>query len=482
VEGSLLLVNHNLPQLEGWKIRLRDWGVSFKHTRDSFAALQMLHVEKIVGIVCREDLPILSGRELSQRAKREDPGMVVQVLQPPAGGIGEESWKHGEISFREGGFIRAVGTILLASGMLLDKDRFGRLLAASKRYPEIIGQSPAIREVFALMDKVKDQDVTVLIRGESGTGKELVAAAIHRCGCRAGRQFVSVNCAAIPETLLESELFGHEKGAYTGADSRVMGRVEQADGGCLFLEEIGDMSFKTQAKILRLLEGHEFERLGGREKIRVDVRILAATNRDLEEAVREDLFREDLYYRIGAFPIFLPPLRSRLEDIPLLVAGILEKFNRNSKKPVTAMTPRGLSNLYAYDWPGNVRQLENTVRRAAIMTGGGVITERDISITTGEVPPVESMETIEVNDEKTEEASTAGIRSLRDVEMEAIAQALKATDGNISRSARELGISRATLYKKIKNYGLKGEKPTDEEFGDNKSGSLTGVLDGDIQI
>jgi len=441
--------------------RLKDWEIPSLHTRDPFAALQMLHLEKVVGIICRRDLPLLSGEELCRRAARGKPSLIVKTLSPPSGGeFGGGEWEHGKFTFREADFIGAVGSILLASGMLLNRDRFSDFLSASPRYPEILGQSGAIREVFALMDKVKDQEVTILIRGESGTGKELVAEAVHRCGSRAGRQFISVNCAAIPETLLESELFGHEKGAFTGADTRVVGRFEQANGGCLFLDEIGDMSFKTQAKILRLLEGHEFERVGGREKIRVDVRIIAATNRDLEEAVRENNFREDLYYRIGAFPIFLPPLRARPEDIPLLAAGMLSAFNQGAAEPITGMTPRAIERLSSQSWPGNVRQLENTIHRAAILTGGGMIGERQLSleedISPGEEPAGGKIEAGQ---------ELPRIRSLSEVEREAIASALRIAGGNISQAARGLGIARATLYKKIREYNLDKDKSIDRTGG-----------------
>ncbi len=459
VEGSILLVNHDPSQLRAWKTRLTDCGVPCLHTRDPFAALQLMHLNRVSGIICRFDLPILAGEELSRRVARANPEIVVRVLPPPAGDeAGGAGWKHGELTFREAPFIQAAGVILLGSGMLLSReDGFRRFLSASERYAEIVGQSGPLREVLALMDKVKDQEVTVLIRGESGTGKELVARALHRRGSRAQKPFVSVNSAALSETLLESELFGHEKGAYTGADSRVVGRFEQAAGGCLFLDEIGDMSLKTQSKILRLLEGQEFERLGGREKIRVDVRVLAATNRDLEEGVRSNAFREDLYYRIGAFPIFLPPLRDRIEDIPLLAGAILSDYNRASSAPITGMTVRAVERLLRHDWPGNVRELENTMRRAAIMAGGGMITEREISLISQEAasaPPA-----VPPPAPESASAESAGIVPLKQVEAEAIRRALSATGMNISSAARGLGISRATLYNKIREYGLKAEDP-----------------------
>ncbi|HWP34040.1 MAG TPA: sigma-54 dependent transcriptional regulator, partial [Thermodesulfobacteriota bacterium] len=244
----------------------------------------------------------------------------------------------------------------------------------------LIGVSPAMQEVYKQIGRVAEKDVTVLIRGESGTGKELVARAIYRHSRRADRPFVIVNCAAIPDSLLESELFGYERGAFTGATGRHAGRFEQADGGTLFLDEIGDLSLATQAKLLRVLQEGEVTRLGGGETRRVDVRVICATNRDLEAALRAGTFREDLYYRLNVITISLPPLRERREDIPLLVAHFLDRFGRELGRPVRGLEPAAMAAAQAYAWPGNVRELENTLKRAVLLAKGPLVTLEDLRL------------------------------------------------------------------------------------------------------
>ena len=411
---------------------LREWGVPFKKTEEPLTALQILELQQMAGVVARDDLPYFPGEKIVGRIKTISSGTRIVLVNEKEGSVTEN-------------FQALIGALLLTSGALLEDGEYYSFLHARDDFPEIIGRSPAIREIFSIIDKVKDREVTVLIQGESGTGKELVAQAIYNNSRRSGRSFVSVNCAALPETLLESELFGHEKGAFTGADSRVIGRFEQADRGCLFLDEIGDMSPATQAKVLRALEGHEFERVGGREIIKVDVRVLAATNRDLRKKIAEGTFREDLYYRIGAFPVFLPPLRERLEDLPLLAAHIIRNLNRSTRHKINRITERAMERLRGYSWPGNIRQLENVIKRAAILSGHGAIELSQIILEEGKpsspAPPPAVGESRE-------------IRSLAEVERAAIEEALEVAEMNISRAARGLGISRVTLYKKARQYGI----------------------------
>ncbi len=311
-------------------------------------------------------------------------------------------------------------------------------------FSSIIGRSRPMRELFETLALVAPSDATVLITGESGTGKELVANAIHQNSPRRDRQFVKVNCAALHENLLESELFGHERGAFTGATAQRKGRFELAHGGTLFLDEIGDMSPATQAKVLRVLQEGEFERLGGTRTLRVDVRVIAATHRDLEAMVAEGAFRQDLYYRLSVVPVRLPPLRERPEDIPVLAGQFLRLYAEKNGKSVAGFTPEAMDLLVRHDWPGNVRELQNAAERAVILCLGDRITPRELPPVLGGpgAPPTEAPATPE-----------PGPPTLKDAERELILRTLEKTGGNRTRAARILGISRQTLLNKFKEYG-----------------------------
>ena len=286
----------------------------------------------------------------------------------------------------------------------------------------------------------------MLISGESGTGKELVARALHCASARADKPLVTVNCAALAENLLESELFGHEKGSFTGADRRREGRFAQANGGTLFLDEIGEMPLTLQSKLLRALQQGEVQRVGADAAITVDVRIIAATNRDLREEVAQKRFREDLYFRLNVICIEVPPLRDRAEDIPVLAAHFLERFASRNRKNVRGFSPQALACMLRYAWPGNVRELENAVERAVILCNGDLITERELPlVVTGPAP---------VDERQPEaDASLAGL-PLDTVERRAIEETLRQTGDNKSEAARQLGITRATLHNKLRKYGL----------------------------
>jgi two-component system response regulator HydG len=289
-------------------------------------------------------------------------------------------------------------------------------------------------------------EANVLITGESGTGKELIARSLHLNSPRKDHPLVVVNCAAITETLLESELFGHEKGAFTGADRRREGRFMQADKGTILLDEIGEMSPTMQAKFLRVLQEKEIQRVGGDQVLPVDVRIVAATNRDLQGAVAQGLFREDLFYRLNVMPLHVPPLRQRREDIPLLARHFLEKYALRNRKIAKGFTPLAMDMLIKYDWPGNVRELENIVERAVILMTGEHITEKQLpSNIARESASAPSAGTISI-------ASAGDPRSLEEIERDAILETLKAADGNKSEAARRLGITRKTLHNKLKIY------------------------------
>ncbi|MCK4272031.1 sigma 54-interacting transcriptional regulator, partial [bacterium] len=300
----------------------------------------------------------------------------------------------------------------------------------------VLGSSSRMRQVMSLVDKVAPSNVTVLIRGESGTGKELVAEAIHRQSPRSAGPLVVVNCAALTETLLESELFGHERGAFTGAIKKKLGRFEMAQGGSIFLDEVGDVSPALQAKLLRMLQEKTFVRVGGTETITVDVRLIAATNRNLEKAIAEGRFREDLYYRLSVFPITVPPLRERSEDIPPLV----EHFLRARGRGLDDMDKNALDQLVVYHWPGNVRELENVIERAVILAG-----EERIGLS--HLPFLPSAQT--------PASSTGGDLNLEQLERESILLALQQTGGNKSEAARLLGVTRRALYSRMERLGLR---------------------------
>ena len=316
-------------------------------------------------------------------------------------------------------------------------------LSSSERFGEMIGNSPALAKVRALVAKVAPADTSVLILGESGVGKELVARLIHRSSPRAEKPFVTVHAAALPETLLESELFGYEKGAFTGATARKLGRLEMAAGGTIFLDEIGDITPTFQVKLLRFLQEKTFVRLGGSDTITVDSRIVAATNRNLQEEVRQGKFREDLYYRLAIFPIQVPPLRERKSDIPLLASHILKRlgYQRNPD-------PRVLRLLQDYDWPGNIRELENVLERALILAAGDAIEPQHIQLP----------EPVLVHDREAQRLKGSKAQSLFDVEKAMLEDALRRSAGNKSKAAKILGITRRMLYTKLQKFGIEYEE------------------------
>ncbi len=310
-------------------------------------------------------------------------------------------------------------------------------------FDNIIGNSEPMQKMFSTLRMVAPTDATVLITGESGTGKELIANAIHQHSARKDRAFIKLNCAALNENLLESELFGHEPGAFTGAAGRRKGRFELANRGTLFLDEIGDMSLTTQAKILRVLQEGEFERLGGNETIKVNVRLLAATHKDLTRMISEETFRQDLYFRLAVVPVHLPALRERSSDIPQLAYYFLHRFSDKNRKDIKNIHPEALNLLMQYAWPGNIRELENTIERSVILCLGEQITPQDL-------PPQLLSEKIQVQHPEIIDATP----TLSTIEREVIRSTLEKTGNNKSQTARLLGVARQTLLNKIKEYGL----------------------------
>ncbi len=313
-------------------------------------------------------------------------------------------------------------------------------LTEQYEYEDIIGRSEAMQEVFSMIKAVTDTNATVLITGETGTGKELVARAIHSNSSQRYGPFVATSCGALPETLLESELFGYEKGAFTGADRTKKGRFELANGGTLFLDEVGDISMKTQIRLLRVLQEKSFSRLGGTEQIKVDVRLISATNRDLVAAIEEGSFRSDLYYRLNVVSIQLPPLRERIDDVPLLAAHFINKYNVEFNKKFDRVDRKAMDFMMDYHWPGNVRELENVIERAIVIDQGPQMKVKHLPFCNIESPLTEEP------------------RSLQEVEKSHIEKMLQRNDWNIAKTARLLNIDRSTLHKKIKKFGLERQQ------------------------
>jgi nitrogen regulation protein NR(I) len=422
-------------------------------------------------------LPGMNGLETFQAVHRIEPKLPVIIMT--AFGTTEtaiEATKMGAFDYVLKPF--EIPDMLLVIQQALEAGRFMRTPVdmdpgSDQAFGEaIIGRSRPMQDVYKSIGRVASTDATVLIRGESGTGKELVARAIYQHSLRAGKPFLVINCVAIPENLLESELFGYEKGAFTGAVHRRVGKIEQANTGTVFLDEIGDMPGGIQAKILRLLQEKSIERLGGRETIDVDVRILAATNRNLEAALEAGRFREDLYYRLKVVTIELPPLRERSDDISLLTEYFLSRYAREVGMDNPGITPEAVTKLTSYSWPGNVRELGNTIQKTLIFNRGAPVAPEDISLAAegGEVlqgAVAESSDSV-VRQWARRALSSQSEKNLFDACMDRfgsmlISEALNLTGGNRSRAAKLLGLSRPTLHSKIEKYHLKFETSVKED-------------------
>ena len=309
-------------------------------------------------------------------------------------------------------------------------------LESTYRFSSIVGKSPNMESIFRMVEAIKDSSINVLISGETGTGKELMAKAIHYTSKRHYRPFIPVNCAAVPRELLEAEFFGYEKGAFTGAVSRRIGKFEQAHTGTLFLDEIGELELSLQAKILRVIQEKEIERIGGTGKIKTDIRLIASTNRDLTEEVKAKKFRADLYYRLNVVQIKLPPLRERKGDIPLLVTHFIDKFSQREKKHISCVSPEVMELFHNYAWPGNLRELENIIERAVVLARGDIIGMNDIPR--------------ELRKQSKNKITASSVKPLRELENETIIKAINAFNGNKSKAARALGITRKALYNRLK--------------------------------
>jgi Nif-specific regulatory protein len=406
-----------------------------------------------------EKEPLFLNRTLSRKnLTRSDISFVcVPIKNGPTvlGALSVDRLFSEEIAFEEDVRLLSIIASMIAQGLKIQqmiRDEKNQLLSENitlkeklkERYTlyNIIGTSNKMTEVFQMIERISCTDVTVLVRGESGTGKELVANAIHFNSPRTSKPFLKLNCAALPDTLIESELFGHEKGAFTGATEQRMGRFERADGGTLFLDEIGTLNLTAQAKLLRVLQEREFERIGGNRTFRVDVRIIAATSRDLEKSMGEGTFREDLYYRLNVFPLFLPPLRERKTDILLLADRFVERFNEKHKKDVRRISTPAIDMLMQYHWPGNVRELENCIERAVLLCVDRVIHSYHL-------PP-----SLQTGERSGTVPSLSFEDSMRNFEKELIIDALKNSRGNMAAAARLLNTTERVVSYSVKKLQI----------------------------
>lgn len=443
---TILIIDDEKNIREGLSAALELDGYSVKLAANGAEGLALIEKGDIDLVITDLRMPGISGEEVLAKVRGESPGIPVIVL------TGHGSIDTAVDAMRNGAYDFLTKPLSLDRLSLIVKRALaGRELEirhsslqqeldAKASFESIIGKSTEMQRIFQMVRKAADAKASVLITGESGTGKELIANALHNLSPRKNNPFIKVHCAALSETLLESELFGHEKGAFTGAASRKRGRFELANTGSIFLDEIGEINQNVQIKILRVLQDKRFERVGGEETLEVDVRVIAATNRNLAEEIAQGRFREDLFYRLNVVHIQVPPLRDRKDDIPLMLNAFLDEFNRENNKSITGFDSRSRSALYKYDWPGNIRQLRNCVESAVVMCSGNEITLEDL-------PP-----TVRGAAESNVIQVPMGI-TMAEAEKIIIQQNLASNQGNKSKTADILGIGRKTLHRKLEEYG-----------------------------
>ena len=441
-KGRILIVDDELVVRDSLSKWFTSEGYNARPAASGREALEIIaHSEFDIALLDIK-MPGMDGIELQARLREADPDLTVVIMTGYAAvDTAVQALKRGAYDYitkpvDPDELSHLVSNALEHKRARKEVNRLRENLQETSPGTELIGKSPAMKKVVELIEMVAPTEATVLITGESGTGKEVVARAIHAAGPRRYMPMVTIHCGALTETLLESELFGHEKGAFTGAQFRKKGKFEVADGGTVFLDEISDISLRTQTDLLRVLQEKEIVRVGGNQQIKVDFRAIAATNKNLETLVKEGSFRPDLYYRLHVFCIELPPLRDRREDIPLLVNHFLNKFCMATSRPVPQIAPDSLELLMRHDWPGNVRELENAVERALVVGRGQEIQPSDFSF------------------QFQREEPKAG-KTLDDVERAHIERILRETQHNLSRAARILDIDRTTLYNRLRRYGLR---------------------------
>ena len=443
---------------------LEDDGYEVLTAEDGTVGLQKALTEVVDLVITDLRMPGVGGQELLRKVTSETPGVPVIVL------TGHGTVETAVEAMRMGAYdfltkpldldrlSLLVKRALQNRELVLQHRELIEQMQSDKVFEHIIGKSPAMEHLFEMIRKVAPTRASVLITGESGVGKELIASAIHNLSPRKDRSYIKVHCAALAESLLESELFGHEKGAYTGATSLKRGRFELADNGTIFLDEIGEINQNIQIKILRVLQERQFERVGGEKSITVDTRLITATNRDLEKEVAAGTFRSDLYYRLNVVHLHVPPLRERKEDLPLMIDAFLKEFTEENAKKITSIEPKARAALYAYDWPGNIRQLRNCLESAVVMSSDNTIRLADLP------EPIRDAE----------QTATIHIQigtTLAEAERHIIMETLTAYKGNKSKTADILGIGRKTLHRKLDEYAVAGTEPklpSAEEAIDNR--------------
>ncbi|HHT9117321.1 MAG TPA: sigma-54-dependent transcriptional regulator [Candidatus Hypogeohydataceae bacterium YC38] len=447
-KAKILVVDDEVNLLKALSDILKKNGYEVAVARDGPSALQILQKDSFDVALLDIRMPQMNGVELLEKLKAQHQGMEV-IVMTAYGTIetAKRSMKLGAYDYilkplDIDEVLMNIGKIVQLRAVAREAHFLESQLQEEHGYKNIIGKSKQIKDVVETIGKVAPSDSTVLIVGQSGTGKEMVADAVHYSSRRCARPYVKINCAAFPENLLESELFGYEKGAFTGADKQKKGKFEVANGGTLFLDEIGDMPLPMQAKLLRVLEQGEFERLGGNEVIRVDTRFIAATNQNLSKLMQEKRFRNDLFYRLNTVIITLPPLVERSQDIPILVGHFLEKFATQMSKKVPKVTQEAMGLILSYPWPGNVRELANVMERAVIFSEAG------------EIRPCHLPPNVQKGYAESAPETLPSDLSLESVESRHISDVLKLAKGNKNEAARLLGIHRETLYKKIKRYNI----------------------------
>jgi DNA-binding NtrC family response regulator len=454
-QEKVLIVEDEVHALTGLAELVSGWGYRTETARDGLEALERVQAWQPGIVVTDLKMPRMDGLELLGRLNdlKQDQAVVVLTAQGSIE-LAVEAMKMGAYDFIQKPVdATRLRTILLNATRQRETERelevTRRKLRDTGVLGSLVGSSRKMQELFALIERVAPSNVSVLITGESGTGKEMVARTLHELSPRKMKPFVAVNCAAIPETLIESEIFGHEKGAFTGALERRAGCFELAEEGTLLLDEIGEMPVGTQAKLLRVLEERKLRRLGSKVESPVDVRVLSATNQDPDEAVEKGQLRGDLFYRLNVFNIHMPPLREHKEDIPAIVGSMLDEMNRKHGREVTGVDPEMMARMMAYDWPGNVRELRNTIERAVVLCGGGAIETRHL-------PPGFGTKTIKVAGDSGVAPNAIQVEigaTVDEGERRLILKTLESTNNNKTRAAEILGISLKTLHNKLKDYG-----------------------------